>query len=104
MRDPLRAVSVVSIVLLALVIPTYASALTSAELNCLDTIGSSGARFAERVHAALIACDEAIVVGKTCNTQQRDNAIALAASRLGKDLAAACSQVDLTHLGFPGPC
>ncbi|TMA78132.1 MAG: hypothetical protein E6J72_14785, partial [Deltaproteobacteria bacterium] len=103
-RAPLRAAGVASLVVLALVIPTYASALTSAELNCLDTIGSSGARFAERVHAALHACDEAIVVGNTCDTQQRDSVIALAASRLGKDLAAACSQVDLTHLGFPGPC
>src|SRR5437762_12608030 len=101
---PLRAVGVAFLTHLALCVPTQVHALTSAELQCQETIGTAGARFAERAHAALMACDNAIVVGKSCNTSQRDAVIASAASKLGDQLAQDCGQVILEHLGFPGEC
>ena len=71
-RARLRAVGAASLIVLAVCVPAEVRALTSAELTCLDSIGQGGARFAQRTHAALIACDDAIVVGGSCNTQQRD--------------------------------
>ena len=103
-RARLRAVGAASLIVLAVCVPAEVRALTSAELTCLDSIGQGGARFAQRTHAALIACDDAIVVGGSCNTQQRDAVIALAARRLGDQLATDCKDVQLEHLGFPGMC
>ncbi|TMA81302.1 MAG: hypothetical protein E6J72_05865, partial [Deltaproteobacteria bacterium] len=49
-------------------------------------------------------CEDAIVRGSTCNTANRDAAIARAADQLAQQLSMHCRSVTLEDLGFPGLC
>jgi len=76
---------------------------TDDELACRATIAREGRRFAAAKHEALVACNNDVVRGNTCNTARRDARIARAAARLERLVGRACRGLDLAALGY-GAC
>ncbi|HEY2386100.1 MAG TPA: hypothetical protein VGK30_04000 [Candidatus Binatia bacterium] len=93
-----------AMLLLPIVAPRAAQALSSGETNCQESIGEESARFAEQKHEAILRCENDIAQGGACNTAKRDQAIERATSRLSRQLVNKCKSITLENLGFPGAC
>ena len=91
-------------VLLALAVASTAMAQSPAAIDCQTTIGRETRRLASESLEVLVDCNAAVVDGGQCDPTDRDARIARAEARFERRVQAACADVALTELGFPGQC
>ncbi len=100
-----RHVPLVAVIgVLALGLVSGARALTDADLECQSAVGEAGREFAAARLKALVACNNQVVAGDTCDVARRDRVIAGATDKLVRRISAACRDVAFEDLRFPVVC
>jgi Big-like domain-containing protein len=99
-RYPLLAAACV----MAFGLASGALAVTTADLECQSVIGDAGRAFAAARLKILVACNNRVVAGGTCDATRRDRLTASASHALIRRIVGACSGAALADLGFPGSC
>ncbi|MBI3767627.1 MAG: hypothetical protein HY271_03910, partial [Deltaproteobacteria bacterium] len=104
MRPVLLTLASALTIVLALGARTSARALTADDIRCQKSIGRESGRLAARTHKEILHCNNDVVHGQSCNTAQRDAAIAGAIDAFTRAVTLKCKSVTLGDLGFPGSC